>query len=199
MKVHELLEAADSKFIGMMNQILGDIPELKRKSSELNQTIKAAAAAVPALFQKQADLEAWMSAAVKVANLIPNKMLQPHLHELQGLEKQYHKNTSVLDMLSFHLPFFDEYKRVKSGRPPMMSNDGDEWTPVVMEFIKNHGEDLKDTIRAVDMAYDKIRQMANKEKWPAPWSRYGSLPANQHAFKRTKEELLNWIDELSTT
>lgn len=197
----QFLEAApdrDKNFITMMNQILGDIPELKQKKDEFEKKISDIAAAMPGVFQKQRDLEAWMSAAVKAVMAIPNTMLKPYVHELKGLEKEYRDGVSILDMLSFHLDMSHQHQLVKSGRNRTMSDDADEWRPIVLDFIKNHGEDLEDCIRAVDHGFDAIRDMANKEKWPAPWQRYGSLPQEKHSFHRTQEELLYWIKELNT-
>lgn len=188
----------DKSFISMMNQILGDIPELKQKRTEFEKKISDIAAEVPAMFQKQRDLEAWMSAAVKAVQQIPNTMMQRHIKELKGLENEYREGTSILDMLSFHLDFSHQHEREKSGSDRTMSSTDDEWTPIVKDFIKNHGDDLEDCIRAVEHGYDAIRELANKEKWPAPWQRYGSLPSDRHMFTRTKEELMYWIKELRT-
>lgn len=196
----QFLESApdrDKNFITMMNQILGDIPELKQKKDEFEKKIADVAAEVPALFQKQRDLEAWMSAAVKAVQEIPNTMMQRHFPELKGLEKEYREGTSILDMISFHLPYSHQHQRVKAGHPKTMSDNDDEWTPIVMDFVKKYGEDLEDCIRAVDHGYEAIKTMANKEKWPAPWQRYGSLTGEKHMFARTQEELLYWIKELS--
>lgn len=199
MKVSELFEdPKDKRFISMMNQILGDIPELKQKKADFEKKISDIAAAMPSVFQKQRDLEAWMTSAVQAVMEIPNKMLQRFLPELKGLENEYREGTSILDMLSFHLDFSHQHERVKAGSRRTMSDDEDEWRPIVHEFIKNHGEDLEDCIRAVDHGFDAIRDMANKEKWPAPWQRYGKLPQEKHSFQRTQEELLYWIKELNT-
>lgn len=211
----QFLEAEDKGFITMMNQILGDIPELKQKQDEFETKIRDIAKSVPALFQKQRDLEAWMSAAVKAVKEIPNKMLAPYLHELGDLPKEYREGVSILDMLQFTMPMDFEHEHFKrdkdskrftrqqivdhSGNLERMIHNPDEherFIPIAVEFIKNHADDIEDCIRAVDHGFDAIRDMANKEKWPAPWQRYGSLPSDKFAFKHSKEGLLYWIKEL---
>lgn len=198
MKVSDLFEEPkkDSGFLSMMNQILGDIPELKQRKADFEKKVANVAASIPGLFQKQRDLEAWMAAAVDAVKLIPNTMMHASMGELNGLEKEYREGVSVLDMLSYHLPFSFEHQRVKAGQRKTMNDNTDEWTPIVMDFIRKHGDDLEDCIRAVEHGFDAIREMANKEDWPAPWKRYGALPSEKHMFTKTQEELLYWINEL---
>lgn len=216
MKVKELFEGPDDKkFIAMMNQILGDIPELKKKDDEFQKKIKNAVDEVPKMFQKQKDLEAWMAAAVNAVNLIPNKMLQPYVHELGDLPKEYREGTSILDMLQYTLPLDFEHEHWKqdrnnkrytrqqiidhSGNLDRMihnPNESEKFVPLVVKFIQKHADDIEDTIRAVDHGYEAIKELANKEKWPASWERYGSLPSHKHAFHHMQEALLYWIKEL---
>lgn len=214
----QFLEGApdDKGFITMMNQILGDIPELKKKSDEFETKIRDIAKSIPGLFQKQRDLEAWMSAAVKAVNQIPNTMLKPFMHELGDLPKEYQDGVSVLDMLQYTMPLsfqHEHWKRDKDAkhltRQQMVDHSGnlermihnpnedEKFIPIAAKFIQNHGDDIEDCIRAVDHGYDAIRDMANKEKWPVPWQRYGALPQDKHSFTRSKEELLYWIKELN--
>lgn len=217
MKVRELFEdpGKDKKFITMMNQILGDIPELKQKQDDFEKKIRDIAAEVPGMFQKQRDLEKWMADAVEAVKKIPNVMLKPYMHELEGLENEYREGVSVLDMLQFTLPHSFEHEHWKrdkdnkrltrqqiidhSGNLERMTHNPTEhekFVPIVVKFIQKHADDIEDAIRAVDHGFDAIRDMANKEKWPAPWQRYGKLPSDRYAFKNSMEELLYWIKEL---
>ena len=186
----------DKNFIEMMNKILGDIPELKQKSTHLNKVVSDIASSIPGMIQKQKDLEQWMRAAVASVLLIPNTMLAPYIHELKGLENQYQENTSILDMLSFHLDFSHQHEIEKNGRKRTMSDERDEWTPIVEAFIKKHGDDLEDCIRAVDHGFEAIKEMADKEEWAISWKKVGILSDQKHIFHRMQEELLYWIKEL---
>lgn len=220
MRFKEFLESQDKpdhdkNFITMMNKILGDIPELKQKQDEFEKKIGDIVKSMPGVFQKQRDLEAWMKTAVDAVNKIPNMMLQPFVHELGDLPKEYREGTSILDMLQYTLPLNFEHEHWKqdrnnkrftrqqiidhSGNLDRMihnPNESEKFVPIVVKFIQNNADDIEDTIRAVDHGYEAIRELADKEKWPAPWRRYGALPADKYAFKNSKEGLIYWIKEL---
>jgi hypoxanthine phosphoribosyltransferase len=152
------------------DDMMGNIEKKAKDGVAFHTKVRDAVESIPGVFKRQAELEKWMATELQRIQDSTDKMFEKYRKALGPITKWFNDRVSIMNMFETIISCQGNPRELDSlGLNEKKAKAAVEFAG---DFLDDHRDDIEDVLVSWGHSLEKLKQEANAEKWPVPWSRY---------------------------